>query len=605
MCGISGIIDYHSKLSETGRATLAAMNDSLHHRGPDDEGLFFDTHAALGHKRLAIIDLEGGVQPMQSRDENFVLVYNGEIYNFKEIRAELEGRGRSFRTASDTEVLLQAFEEWGPDCVHRFNGDFAFALWDRKAEQLFLARDRLGVKPLYYAEVGGLFLFGSEVKALLAHPAVDRRLDPYAVIETFASLQPHAPRTLIEGVKSLEAGHRMYVNRSGVRIERYWDLEYREHTDSLEDTIERVYELLADATRLRMVSDVPICGLLSGGLDSSGLCALMSEAASEPIQTFSINFAGNAGTEHKSITHINGDDSAFARLVAEHIGSRHTEKLIDGQAYFDTLPLTSRARDLPGANGGEVGIYRLCQMVKEHATVALSGEGADEVGAGYYMFFSKELLEEKYNPLLINRIDKMGFIFHPWFRLRRRPLAYLRDLYRDYLAKMPRVWDREEDRVFNTLHYMQLKRTLPYLLDRADRLSMASSVELRVPFCDHRLAEYVFNIPPKLKIKEGVEKHILREALRKKLPDAVVDRKKSFFPYPMSSENMERLHRDFLKLTAPWRRHRTKLRRFIHPVLPYFLIFLARKQIVPVLGAHTFCTTALTLDMITREYDLK
>ncbi len=604
MCGIVGIVNYFTNIEEHHRDILTAMNESQVHRGPDGEGYYLNTHVGLGHKRLAIIDIVHGQQPMQTADGKLILIYNGEIFNFQELRKELKREGFHFSTASDTEVLLKSYEAWGKDCLARFNGDFAFAIWDEVMQELFLARDRLGVKPLYYTQVGHSFLFASEAKALLKFAGVSRAIDMHALVEGLAYFQPLVPNTLIRGIKVLEPGHYIVINRAGMRKVKYWDLVYTGCSDTLAQAKEKISWLLEDAIKLRMISDVPICGLLSGGLDSSILCTLMSKNSDRPINTFSINFEGNRPRPNRVI-HITGDDLDYAEEVANEINANHHSIISSADEYFDLLHLAAYAREMPVAHGSEPGILRLCKDVKRHATVALSGEGADEIALGYYMFVNKKALDGQLKPFFVARANRFMFILSPRLRAAIKPVRYIQDKFQDYLEKLPVLWDREEHRNLNTMHYLQIKYVLPYLLDRADRLSMASSVELRVPFCDHRLVEYFFNLNPKLKFIEGVEKYVLREAFRGRVCQRVVERKKSVFPYPFSEAALQKLYDATFKVLSARNQNGHDVGKVYARSSLRVIALLARLGLIPPIGAHFIFTYALTLAYVYDNYGLE
>lgn len=603
MCGIVGIVDFSTDVSAHWRECLKAMNDSQSHRGPDGEGYYFNHHIGLGHKRLAVIDIAHGQQPMKTADGGLILIYNGEIYNFLELRRTLEKEGYHFETASDTEVLLKAYQAWGKECLSRFNGDFAFAIWDETRQELFLARDRLGVKPLHYTRLGDSFLFSSEAKALLKFPGIPRIIDSYALIESLAYFQPLVPGTFIKNIQILEPGHYLIVRRDGVEKVQYWNLSYTGSDDNFEQTKQRISWLLEDATKLRMISDVPICGLLSGGLDSSILCTLMSDNSADRINTFSIDFKDNAPKSNR-VTHIHDEDLNFAKVVAKEINAIHHPIVMNGDDYFELLPRAVYAREMPVALGSEVGIYRLCQEVKKHATVALSGEGADEIALGYYMFVSKEAIAGKLSPFFVIPANRFMFILNPMVRAKLRPIKYIQNKFYNFLENMPTLWDKEEYRNLNTMHYLQIKYVLPYLLDRADRLSMAASVELRVPFCDHRLVEYFFNIDPALKLTEGIEKYVLRESFRGRVYQEVLERKKSIFPYPLSDNELQKLFDATLNLFYERDANAKKIRKlYIKPFLK-LLEFLAKRGKIPTIGAHFMFTFILTSAYLCKLYDL-
>jgi asparagine synthase (glutamine-hydrolysing) len=602
MCGLTGIVDYREPSMEGARGVLLSMTRTLAPRGPDDEGSFIGPHVALGHRRLSIIDTSSaGHQPFFDETGRYALVYNGEIYNYRALRNELAQLGRRFRTHTDTEVLLSAYAQWGEDCLSRFNGDFAFAIWDGVTQELFFARDRMGVKPFFYAERAGGICFASELKALLRHPDVSRTLDPYALIQLFTGLQPLAPQTLLQGVKSLPPGHLGRLTRNGLDIRRYWDIPVLEHRDSWVDTVARTRELLTNATELRLVSDVPLCGLLSGGVDSSAVCALAARALDEPLRTFTVGFDGADGV---APMHTHGDDAEFAAEVARAIGSRHSVlRVADGGVLDGSLaPMT--ARDLPTTMGQEVGMDRLFRQIGKHAKVALSGEAADEVCAGYYFFLTEQALSGDGNPLMVDRADKQdvrALMFAPGFRRKLDPIGYLDQRHKQLVAEAPRYGQGEREQRIKLLQYMQIKHFLPYLLDRADRISMASSVEVRVPFCDHRLVEYVFNVPTDMTLRGGVEKALLRNAVSELIPRSVVERKKSIFPYSISPRDLDEQWR---ALWQVMQRPDGIVRRVLNPY--YFERWreTARNDPSIAIGFQGAALAAITFDVLCQRFNL-
>ncbi|PZN11855.1 MAG: asparagine synthase (glutamine-hydrolyzing) [Bacillota bacterium] len=535
MCGIAGWIDWEQDLTGQ-RPVLAAMTDTLACRGPDDCGYWVSRHAAIGHRRLAVIDPAGGRQPMV-RDRGgsrFVLTYNGELYNTAELRQELIARGHHFRSRSDTEVLLVAFIEWGPACLERLNGIFAFGIWDEGAQRLFLARDRLGVKPLFYARRGSAFLFASELKALLAHPAVEPVVDEEGLAEIFALGPARTPgHGVFKGVDELLPGHYLFWDRNGLHLGRYWALESRPHEDSLDRTIATVRDLLADAAERQLVSDVPVCTLLSGGLDSSAITAFAARAVARqgtgPLRTFSLDYAGNERYFEPNDFQPEAD-TPYVRLVAAHFGTAHREVRLDTAELVEGLARAVEARDLPGMADIDASLYLFCREIKKEATVALSGECADEVFGGYPWFFREDALAAETFPWSRKLEARLG-VLAPEVIARIRPREYLAERYRQALAEVPRLAGEEPAAARRReIAYLTLTRWMPVLLDRKDRMSMAAGLEVRVPFCDHRLVEYVWNVPWEMKTTGGREKGLLRRALEGVLPEAVLRRKKSPFP---------------------------------------------------------------------------
>ncbi|MEU9115582.1 asparagine synthase (glutamine-hydrolyzing) [Streptomyces sp. NPDC048483] len=550
MCGITGWISYDNDLT-TRRTALEAMTATMACRGPDAAGLWLGTHAAFGHRRLAVIDIDGGKQPMTvEHDGRTVLVttYSGEVYNYRELRAELTQLGHTFRTHSDTEVVLHAYLQWGEACAERLNGMYAFALWDPSTEQLFLIRDRMGIKPLYYHPTPDGVLFGSEPKAILAHPSVRPTVDAEGLAEliTFTKTPGHA---VYQGMYEVRPGHVVRVGRGGVTVKRYWALEAREHTDGLDATVAHIRDLLDDIVARQLIADVPLCTLLSGGLDSSAITALsakaLAAAGSGPVRSFAVDFTGY--TENFRPDDLRGTpDGPYAHALAEHVGSDHRDIVLDTADLMDPGHRSAvlAARDLPNGFGdGDTSLYLLFKAVRERSTVALSGESADEVFGGYRWFHDPESVhadtfpwiaaglsgrfaggnatrEALLDQALLGKLDLRG---------------YQDGRYREALAEVPYLdSDTGLQRRMREISYLHLTRFVQILLDRKDRASMAVGLEVRVPFCDHRLVDYVFNTPWSMKTFDGREKSLLRAATRDVLPDQVADRVKS--PYPSTQD---------------------------------------------------------------------
>ena len=533
MCGITGWVDFGRDLRAE-RATIAAMTATMICRGPDAGDVWCSAHAAIGHRRLSVIDLACGGQPMRAPGEDdIVLTFSGEIYNFTELRRELSAYGHEFKTRSDTEVLLHSYLQWGRDCVRRLNGMFAFGIWDGRREELLLARDRLGVKPLYYAVRPDGVLFGSEPKAVLAHPEFPAEVDAEGLAELFSQAGTATPgHGVYRGLAELRPGTIAVVGRGGVRTSAYWTLEAREHTDGLVATASTVRDLLADTVHRQTVADVPLCSLLSGGLDSSVVSALAAVSLSRrdhaKLATFSVDFAGSADVFRPDQLRPSHDEP-YARAAAEHIGSRHSTIILSAPDLVTAQWAPLAAHDLPTMGDMYVSMYLLFREISQQSTVALSGEAADEVFGGYAWYHVPALLAAPTFPWAAG--GSWEPLLHPDVRARIRLAEYAADRYDEALAEVPRLaGESPADRRIREVLYLGLTRWLPFLLDRKDRLSMASGLEVRVPFCDHRLVEYVWNVPWALKEAGGIEKGLLRTAALGLLPDDLVNRRKSIYP---------------------------------------------------------------------------
>lgn len=545
MCGIAGWVSYNGDLRAQ-ESVISAMTETMALRGPDARGMWIDRHVGLGHRRLAIIDLTGGVQPMQAEGEGQTiasLIYTGEVYNFMELRDQLIQLGHSFKTRSDTEVVLRSYLQWGDRMAEHLNGMFAFAIWDTRSEQLFLIRDRMGVKPLYYYPTGDGVLFGSEPKAILAHPAVQPRVDKDGLRELLV-LAKNPEATIYAGMYEVRPGQVVRVNREGIAKRRYWMLEAREHEDDLQKTIKTVAELLDDIVRRQVISDVPLCSLLSGGLDSSAVTAMADRAVlarqGERIRSFSVDFADHgvgfvANDLHKS------SDTPFVRDFVSHIGCNHTEVVLDSRelADADLTRAVLKASDFPLSASGDMfsSLYRLFQAVRSNSTVALSGESADEVFGGYSWFHDPKAVAADTFPWLVTTGGTFdgAQVLKPELLEGLDLAAFQADSYAQALSEVPVLKGEDPaERRMREISYLHLTRFVQFLLDRKDRMSMAVGLEVRVPFCDHRLVEYVFNIPWHMKTFDGREKSILRAAAGDLLPRSIIERQKS--PYPSTQD---------------------------------------------------------------------
>jgi asparagine synthase (glutamine-hydrolysing) len=559
VCGIAGILRVDG--APAGADLLGAMTSAIAHRGPDGDGFFCDGSVGLGHRRLAIIDLATGDQPMATEDGSVVLVFNGEIYNFRELRRELEGRGATFRTTSDTEVILQAYETWGVDCLPRLRGMFAFALWDRPRRRLFLARDRVGIKPLVYAWDGRRLLFGSEIKALLEDPGLPREIDWQALRDFLTLHYIPGPRTIFQAIRKLPPASYLLLDleRGEPEVHRYWDLRFApDPRPSEAEWLEGLRWHLTDAVRSHLVSDVPIGAFLSGGVDSSTVVALMAQATEGRVRTFSIGFDD-----------ADFDELRHARDVARRYDTQHFEYVVKPNA-LDTLPRLAWQFDEPFADSSALPTYYVSKITREHVTVALSGDGGDENFVGYTRYARASRLHERLDgfpavlarPLLrlaarllpggvrgqgyldmlgagpvdryfklmaYQRSETLRSLLSPAAREHVEPVV-TPDLFRRLAAE-----GRAPDYV-SALQYLDIHCYLPEdILTKVDRTSMAVSLETRVPLLDHVLMEYVATMPTALKFKEGAGKVILKRAMAGDLPAGILERRKMGFGLPIAS----------------------------------------------------------------------
>ncbi len=555
MCGIAGFFNLDGRPAE--RRLLEAMGAVLRHRGPDGSGLFDDGPAGLAHRRLAILDLEGGDQPMTTVDGPSWIVFNGEIYNYLELRDELAARGHPLSTRSDTEVILHLYEEKGADCVRDLRGMFAFALWDPKQRRLLLARDRVGIKPLYYTRAGRLFAFASELKGLLAHPAVPREPDPVALNEFMTLLYVPGPRTCYEGILKLPPAHTLMVTEDGMELRRYWSLPEGVEERPPQVWREELDATLREAVRIHMRSDVPVGALLSGGIDSSLMVALASTEAGEPLRTFSVGFRESDMSE-----------LPYARQVAERYGTRHTEYVLEAQTVADVPSLIAHF-DEPFGDSSAIPCSHIAQVAARDVKVCLSGDGGDEAFAGYDAYpLARTLGRADLVPLAARRLllgpierrvpewvrgkgllrfltlppadryaEIMGSVdvsTRPWLLTRafreataaHHPYERIRDLHaaqpaHDEVARLQRV---------------DMESYLPDdILVKSDRTSMLHSLELRVPLLDHKVLELAFRMPTHLKLRHGRGKLVLKETFADRLPEAIRSRRKQGFGIPLST----------------------------------------------------------------------
>jgi asparagine synthase (glutamine-hydrolysing) len=537
------------------------MNDSLFHRGPDDAGTLLRPGVGLAMRRLSIIDRSGGHQPLSNEDGSLWIVFNGEIYNFAEIRRSLEASGHHFVTTSDTEVIVHAYEEFGEKCLHLFNGMFAFTLWDANAGEIFIARDRLGVKPLYYSELDGTFYFASEIKALMKVPELGRTIDPEALDDVLTYRHVQAPRTIFKSVRALLPGHFLKVGARGIRSERYWNLPHPSKPGNWteEEAKERLRSLLEDSVRLRLISEVPLGAFLSGGLDSSTVVALMSRMMNKPVKTFTVGFEGIDSGKNEN----RYDERRYARVISEHFHTEHHEVVMSPNGA-ELLPRLAWFLDEPLADAAVIPTYLMSDFARKHVTVALAGEGADELFGGYPKYRLEKLADRLHRLgagkwlRLLNRLPGQfpyaGALRKIALHAPGRWVAWDRICTPDLRAELVRNGkaeigtgddetkilsylpkERPEDSLANLI-YLDLQIRLPNdLLMKVDKMSMAVSLEARVPFLDYRIVEFACELPTSLKVGLYAGKRILRRAMSDLLPENILRRPKHGFSVPVSS----------------------------------------------------------------------
>ena len=567
MCGITGIFDLREQ-RPINRSLLETMNATQFHRGPDEGGTHLEPGVGLAHRRLSIIDLSSGQQPLFNEDETVVVTYNGEIYNFPELTTELQRAGHQFRTHSDTEVIVHAWEEWGEACVERFRGMFAFAVWDRNRDTLFMARDRMGIKPLYYSTLpDGHLIFGSELKALTAHPDLPRRMDPFAVEDYFAFGYVPEPRSIFQGVHKLPPGHTLTVRRGQStpgEPREYWDVPFADSgVADVATAAEELTARLSEAVDIRMVAEVPLGAFLSGGVDSSAVVAMMAGLSDDPVRTSAIGFADAAF-----------DESRYAQMVADRYHTRHSVREVDPND-FSLLDRLAGIYDEPFADSSALPTYRVCEQAREQVVVALSGDGGDENLAGYrryrhhlseerlrsplplglrrglfgalarlypkadwaprplrakatFQALARDSIEGYFQGVSILRDDLRAHLFSPEFRRSLQGYGAV-EVLRGHAERAP------TDHPLSLVQYLDMKTYLPGdILTKVDRASMAHALEVRVPILDHKLVEWISGLPPDLKLRGSEGKYVFKKAMEPYLPDEILYRRKKGFSVPVA-----------------------------------------------------------------------
>lgn len=565
MCGIAGFVG--SKPSPDSVPILNRMSDCIRHRGPDDFGAYSDAYCSLGHRRLSIVDLSTGHQPMANETGQIHVIFNGEIYNHADLRPELEAAGHRYHSRSDTETILHAYEQFGPDCVTRFRGMFAFAIWDERARVLFLARDRLGIKPLYYFFDGTVFVFASEIKALLKHPRISPRLEESLLPEYLSFGYVSEERTLFSGIRKLMPGHtlRISVDDFTPKIAAYWQLPTRLTGETRSDAewTAATRSNLEESVRLRLMADVPLGVFLSGGLDSSAIAAIMRRMVAEPVKTFSVGYAEAQYSE-----------LSYARAVAGQLGTDHQEIVISKSDFFGRLPSLIWHEDEPIAWPSSVSLHFVSQLAAKRVKVVLTGEGSDEVFGGYgryrYQLLNERWLRmyrlvpasarrmirekiesssllsgsirRKLNHTVLGREGTLQSLYLENFygAFSQKELAGLFHLAGDPFANYLKAWSAAPDLpTLERMLYADKRTYLIELLMKQDQMSMSASIESRVPFLDQEFVEFASQIPARLKISKGSAKHILKQAVHDLLPQSIIHRKKMGFPTPLRQWLME------------------------------------------------------------------
>ncbi|MDQ2085537.1 asparagine synthase (glutamine-hydrolyzing) [Herbivorax sp. ANBcel31] len=550
MCGIVGWISKEGNIKESTKI-IENMTCTLNERGPDAFGYYSSENVQLGHRRLTIVDPEGGAQPMIRRigDRKYVLVYNGELYNTEEVREKLMKKGYHFESYSDTEVLLVSYIEWGADCLKHINGIFAFGVCDEKEKEVFLARDHLGVKPLFYSIKNNNLIFGSQIKALLAHTMIKPTINYEGVMEILG-LGPARSlgNGIFEDIKEIPPAHYLTYRGGAAKLVQYWELEAKPHKEDLNTTIEHTRHLLVDAVERQLVSDVSVCTFLSGGLDSSAISIITSNLFKREgrgqLETFSIDYRDNDKYFEANEFQPNSDQ-VWAEKMAEFIGSHHNTVTLENVQLVEALKDATKYNDLPGMADIDSSLHLFCKEVRKKATVALSGECADEIFGGYPWFIRPEDVNANTFPWSKSTKERKEIINKDF---QNYPIEeYVAQKYLDTINKVPKLkGESKEEARMRELFYLNIKWFMITLLNRKDRMSMGNSLEVRVPFADYRLVEYAFNLPNHMKFYQGREKGLLREALRGILPQEIIERKKS--PYPKTH------HIDYTKAVQSWMR---------------------------------------------------
>jgi asparagine synthase (glutamine-hydrolysing) len=556
MCGITGYVNWQG-VPDDGVEVIKQMAQTLAKRGPDGHGVWVGSHAAFGHRRLSIIDIAGGAQPMAVKGQGgdvLVIAYNGELFNYRELRHRLVAAGHDFISDSDTEVVLRAYDEWGEDCVREFTGMFAFAIWDTQRHQLFMARDPLGVKPLYYYQTVHGIVFGSEEKSLFAHPDVSPELDTTGLAELFCMPPMTNPDgAIFYGMTQVRPGYTVTFREHGAAKRCYWKLEAVPHTDDEATTVRRLRELFETSVRSQLVSDVPLGAILSGGIDSSAVAAVSAKLLHKEnrrLPTFDIDYDSTETSYAASALHVDRDNP-WAIKVAKHISSKHSTHFVSVKDLLAAQADTLTAWGRPMYSPINVSLYLLFKYIRQQGIhTVLGGEGADEALAGYRWW--RDIEDVEYDGFPWHRTYReASYLLQPGVRKRINPKQYIRESYQKIVAEIPHLpGESKLERRTRNISWLVYMYYLNFLLHRVDRMSMAASVEARVPFCDHNFVQYAWNIPWEMKNTGGMEKGIFRRAIEDLLPRDVVWRKKSGYPVAQMKDYQQALWDAVRKLLA-------------------------------------------------------
>lgn len=534
MCSICGMIDFHNP-NLISQDYLLKMGHQMLHRGPDQHDFFLHHSVGLQHNRLSIMDPEHGLQPMTIHHNGraYTIVYNGEIYNTSELKSDLKSKGIVCATTCDTEVVLYTYIIYGEQCSAMLNGIYSFAIYDQFMESVYLSRDRFGVKPFYYTFASSTFLFASEVKGLLAHPQVEAKIDREGLWQLFHFAPMKISGTSVfKNILEIKPGYHGFYDKKGLSLSPYWTLESKTFEGTRKDAIEATSFLVTDAIERQLISDVPLATFLSGGLDSSIISSVAQKnykKNGKQLTTYSFEYEGNQKNFHNTLFQPQSDDE-FARYLGSYLGTNHTVLTANIDHLTSLLEDATKFRDLPGMADIDSSLLYYCSKVKEQHTVALSGECADEIFGGYPWFYRKEMLDREFFPWIHNPHTRIG-LFQDWIAKPKEGYEFARSIYQDSIAQCNILdTDTPSMKQSRIATWLSTKYFMASLLERKDRMSMASGVEVRVPFADHRILDYVYNIPWEYKFENEVEKSLLRNAMKETLPDSILYRKKS--PYP-------------------------------------------------------------------------
>lgn len=534
MCGFCGYVNYNEGI--TNDKIIKKMNEKIYKRGPNEQNIYIDKNIALGHSRLSIIDVKYGSQPMQIETNNntYTIIYNGELYNTSDLKKDLQNKGYNFKNNSDTEVILMSFIEYGKTCVNLLNGIFSFAIYDKKNNSLFFARDRLGIKPFFYTNTNNTFVFASEIKSILEHPDVDAIIDKESILELVGLGPAHTPgKTFFKNILELKPGHYATLNKSGLNISKYWDLETKECIDSEQEAIEKIHFLVTDSCKRQLVSDVGICSMLSGGIDSSILTKIANDNI-DNLTTYSIDYLNN-DTDFVSNSYQMTKDSDFVKIMKDYLKTNHKTIQIDNSDLFYLLDDSLFARDMPGMADIDSSMLAFCKEISKDYKVCLSGECSDEIFGGYPWFYKKHLVEHNGFPWALSE-NLRGNLIRKDIITQNNLQEYIDSSIKNTLSNVKHLDENDKfENRFRDINYLTIKWFMNTLVERTDRMSMQTSLEVRVPFADHRIFEYVYNLPAKMKLglntnTEPVEKYLLRKAFEGEIPNEILYRKKSPFP---------------------------------------------------------------------------